>query len=78
MEELAPRLEGQVLELDKMEKVREAFARLPEPQAEIRRVQLWSHPLIAATLIGLLGVFGWPKGDWFDLGVIRYELGSIA
>lgn len=57
MAELARVSRGQVLELDKMDKVVEAFSRLPEPQPEIRRVQLWSHPLLTATLIGLLGLF---------------------
>lgn len=57
LEELARVSKGQVLDIDKIEKVVETFSRLPDPPIEIRRVQLWSHPLIAATLIGLLGLF---------------------
>lgn len=57
LEELARVSRGQVLELDKIDKVRELFAQLPDPPTEIRRIQLWSHPLLIATLIGLLGMF---------------------
>ena len=34
-----------------------AIAALPEPAPEERRVQLWAHPLWAAALILLLGIF---------------------
>lgn len=34
-----------------------AIAALPEPAPEERRVQLWAHPLWAAALIALMGIF---------------------
>ncbi len=57
LEELARVSKGEVLALDKMDKVFETLSRLPEPPLDIRRVQLWSHPLVAATLIVLMGLF---------------------
>lgn len=35
----------------------QAISDLPRPQPKIRRVQLWSHPLVAVTLISMLGTF---------------------
>jgi hypothetical protein len=32
-------------------------ANLPEPTPSIRRVQIWSHPVVAGVVVGLLGVF---------------------
>ncbi len=57
LEELARVSKGKVVEIDKIDKAVDTFSRLPDPPIEIRRVQLWSHPAIAATLIGLLGLF---------------------
>jgi hypothetical protein len=34
-----------------------ALAELPEPPPSIRRLQLWSHPALAAGIVVLLGVF---------------------
>jgi hypothetical protein len=39
---------------------------LPEPPPEIRRLQVWSHPLAAALLVGLLGLF-WVGRKWQGL-----------
>lgn len=57
LEELARVSKGKIVELDKIGKVVDAILRLPEPPVEIRRVQLWSHPLVAATLVVLMGLF---------------------
>lgn len=57
LEELARVTRGQVLSGEDFTQITKAISELPEPPTEIRRVQLWSHPLIAATLIVLLGAF---------------------
>jgi cytochrome c-type biogenesis protein CcmH/NrfF len=35
----------------------ESLAKLPEPPASVRRLQLWCHPAVAMALVGLLGLF---------------------
>ncbi len=57
LEELARVTRGKMLAADDLTQITKAISELPEPPTEIRRVQLWSHPLIAATLIALLGAF---------------------
>ncbi len=57
LEELARVTRGQVLAGGGLTQIIKAISQVPEPQAEIRRVQLWSHPLVAATLILLLSAF---------------------
>jgi hypothetical protein len=44
----------------------ESLAALPEPAPEVRRLQLWSHPAVAAALVTLLGVF-WIGRKWQGL-----------
>jgi len=43
-----------------------ALEALPEPPPEIRRLQVWSHPLAAALLVSLLGLF-WVGRKWQGL-----------
>lgn len=57
MEELARVTRGKVLNGVDLAQITKAIEELPEPPAKIRRVQLWSHPLIAGTLVLLLGLF---------------------
>jgi hypothetical protein len=57
LEELARVSRGKVLQDVQVEEIVRAIEELPTPQPKIRRVQLWSHPLVAATLIVMLGVF---------------------
>lgn len=57
LEELSRITGGQVLEGGDIAQIIKAVAEVPEPPARIRRVQLWSHPLVAATLVLLLGLF---------------------
>jgi len=47
---------GKVIEPDKLDEIVSTLSELPEPPLSIRRVQLWSHPLLAGLLITLLGV----------------------
>jgi hypothetical protein len=57
MEEIARVTRGKVIAADKLDGVVRALAELPEPPPSIRRLQLWSHPALAAGIVVLLGVF---------------------
>ena len=57
MEELARVTGGKVVEAAKLDEVVRSLAELPDPPPLVRRVPLWCHPVTAAALIGLLGVF---------------------
>jgi hypothetical protein len=57
LQEIARVTKGQTLKADQLESAVRSLSELPEPPPLVRRVQLWSHPLMAALLIGLLGVF---------------------
>ncbi len=57
LEELSRVSRGKVLQNGEIAEIVRAISELPTPQAKIRRVQLWSHPLVAATLITMLGIF---------------------
>jgi hypothetical protein len=57
LEEIARVTDGQVLSANQLDQVVQAVTRLPEPPASVRRVQIWSHPLMMAALTVLLGVF---------------------
>ncbi|MEM8736403.1 MAG: hypothetical protein AAGG44_19395 [Planctomycetota bacterium] len=55
--ELARVSRGRMMSSSDINAITQAIADLPEPEERIRRVQLWSHPAIAATLVLLLAVF---------------------
>lgn len=57
LEEIARVSKGQVITLDRVEQVLKSLAALPEPPPSVRRVQLWCHPVAAAMLIVMLGLF---------------------
>ncbi|HET6424463.1 MAG TPA: hypothetical protein VFG20_12315, partial [Planctomycetaceae bacterium] len=57
LEEIARVTRGEVIEVDRLEKVLQTLAALPEPTPAVRRLQLWAHPAAAALLITLLGAF---------------------
>jgi hypothetical protein len=57
MDELARVTNGKVIEPSRLTEVLRSLAELPDPAPLVRRVPLWCHPLTAAALIGLLGVF---------------------
>jgi len=57
LEEIARVTRGKAIGPDKLEEVLRSIAELPEPPPLVRRVQLWSHPLAAAALVFLMGVF---------------------
>ncbi len=57
LEEIARVTRGKVVAPDKLEDVIKSLAELPEPPPAVRRLQLWSHPLPAAVVVLLMGVF---------------------
>jgi hypothetical protein len=57
LEELARVTNGKVIAADKLDEVIQSLAELPEPEPLVRRVPLWCHPVTAAAVIVLLGVF---------------------
>jgi hypothetical protein len=64
--EIAQVTRGRVVPVDDLPALVAALSALPEPTPELRRLQLWSHPLAAALLVGLLGVF-WIGRKWQGL-----------
>ena len=57
LEEIARVTRGKVLAPDKLDQLVQSLAELPDPPPSVRRVQLWSHPVLAGGLVFLLGVF---------------------
>jgi hypothetical protein len=57
LEEIARVTRGKVIGVDALEDVMRSVAELPEPPPSVRRVALWSHPVLAAGLVVLLGLF---------------------
>ena len=57
LREIAQLTRGRMMESADPAAVIAAIAALPQPELEERRVQLWAHPLWAAGLVLLMGVF---------------------
>jgi hypothetical protein len=57
LEEIARVTRGQVLAATDVSAVLDALKNLPEPPPNERRMQIWCHPLTAAIIISLFGVF---------------------
>lgn len=57
MEEVARVTRGKVIDVSKVSDVVRSLAELPDPAPSVRRVLLWCHPVLMATLVVLLGVF---------------------
>jgi hypothetical protein len=55
--EIARVTRGKTIAADQIAEIVQSLANLPEPPVSVRRIQLWSHPLSAAGLIFLLGIF---------------------
>ena len=64
--EIAQVTRGRMVPAGEIATVIDALEALPEPPPELRRVQLWCHPLAAAAVVGLLGVF-WVGRKWQGL-----------
>ncbi len=57
LEEIARVTRGKVLAPGKLDQLLQSLASLPDPPPSVRRVQLWSHPVLAGVVIVLLGAF---------------------
>jgi hypothetical protein len=57
LEELARVTAGKVVDASKLDLVVRSLAELPDPAPSVRRIPIWSHPVVGAALITLLGVF---------------------
>ncbi len=57
LEEIARVTRGQSVDPGKVEEIVQKPANLPLPPPSIRRLQLWSHPLVAGLVVVLLGAF---------------------
>jgi len=57
LEEIARVTRGKVVGIDKLAEVVRSLAEMPDPPPSVRRVQLWSHPAVAAAMVTLLGIF---------------------
>jgi hypothetical protein len=55
--ELARVTHGKVVEPDDLDGVVRSLAALKEPPAEVRRLQLWSHPFLASGIVLLMSIF---------------------
>ncbi len=57
LEEIARVTRGKKIGPDKLEEAVQSLADLPDQTPSVRRVQLWSHPLVAGIMICLMGMF---------------------
>jgi hypothetical protein len=57
LEELARVTGGKVIDPSKLDLVVRSLSELPDPPPSVRRIPLWSHPVVAASIITLMGVF---------------------
>lgn len=57
LRELTEMTRGRLLKTNELSEIIPAIHALPEPRPEIRRIRIWSHPVWAGLMVGLLGVF---------------------
>ena len=55
--EIAQVTKGRLVPPNEIASIIESLAKLPEPPPSVRRLQLWSHPAVALSIVGLLGLF---------------------
>jgi uncharacterized membrane protein len=55
--EIAQVTRGKVVPTEQVSELIATLEALPEPSPEVRRLQVWCHPVVAAVLVGLLGLF---------------------
>jgi uncharacterized membrane protein len=55
--EIAQVTRGKVVPPEEIASIIDSLAKLPEPAPRVRRLQLWCHPVVAVSLVGLLGLF---------------------
>lgn len=57
LDEIARVTRGRMVTIDKADEIINSLANLSEPPPTVRRLQLWSHPLVGGLLIFMLGLF---------------------
>ncbi|MFM7844281.1 MAG: hypothetical protein ACKPEY_08645 [Planctomycetota bacterium] len=57
LDEVARVTRGRMVSVEKADEIINSLANLTEPPPMVRRLQLWSHPLVGGLLIFLLGLF---------------------
>lgn len=57
MEELARVTRGKIIKGGELSEILKAVSAISDPPEVVRRVQLWSHPLVAGILISLMAAF---------------------
>jgi hypothetical protein len=55
--EIAQVTKGKLVPPGEIASIIESLSKLPEPPPSVRRLQLWCHPVVAMSLVGLLGLF---------------------
>jgi|688.fasta_scaffold19884_3 uncharacterized membrane protein len=55
--EIAQVTKGRLVPPTEIASIIESLAKLPEPPPSVRRLQLWCHPVVAISIVGLLGLF---------------------
>jgi len=55
--EIAQVTKGRLVPPGEIASIIESLSKLPEPPPSVRRLQLWSHPAVAMSIVGLLGMF---------------------
>jgi uncharacterized membrane protein len=55
--EIAQVTKGRLVPPTEIASIIESLAKLPEPPPSVRRLQLWCHPVVAMSIVGLLGLF---------------------
>jgi hypothetical protein len=66
LEEIARVTRGKVVKAEQVGEIARTLAELPESPPLVRRLQLWCHPVVAGTLVGLLGLC-WTGRKWIGL-----------
>ena len=57
LEEIARVTRGRVLSIDGIEEVQQWLSALPDPPPSVRRIPLWTHPMVVGLLVLLLTLF---------------------
>ena len=57
LREISQVTRGKLVPPEEIASLIESLAALPEPPPDVRRVQLWCHPAVAAAVVTLLGLF---------------------
>ncbi|MFO0911666.1 MAG: VWA domain-containing protein [Pirellulales bacterium] len=57
LQEIAKITRGRVVEVAQLSDLRDEILRLPPPEPEVRRTQIWASPWWASIFLGLLGIF---------------------